>query len=343
MISPPAVRRAAVLFVAMSFSLSGCTAKPDTPDPTTETRTEMSATNSSVQETSTRQISIVHALGTTKLDAPAQTIVALDDPWADAVLMLHGTLVGYADTHAQGATLGNYLGGLLDEYGADAQVIGTPREPDFEMIAALKPDLIVGTRESSGEYYDRLSEIAPTVMSEGAPTTWKSGYLVLGKAMGAEPEAAALLAEYEKQARRIGDEINVKSANPTISVVRFQNGPTRIFANASFPGMVLTDAGLSRPKSQRGTQNFIKITADQVDAVAADRIFMTMSPLGGERSLDSFRATPQWTELDQRTVIADDAAWITSESLPGAYAILAELARAFDVSGPVVPDELKPR
>ncbi|MBV7293706.1 ABC transporter substrate-binding protein [Corynebacterium sp. TAE3-ERU16] len=340
MTTPSRFRRAGVLFVAaaLSFSLAGCAAHSGTPAPGTTSRESTEVT--SPQATDGRQISIVHALGTTKLDAPARTVVALDDPWADAVLMLHGTLVGYTETYTHGTELGAYLGDLPEKFGAGAAIVGTPREPDFDAIAALKPDLIVGAAETSGEHYQRLSEIAPTVLSEGAPTTWKSRYLVLGKALGAEGEASAMLGRYEEEARRIGGEINAGASDPTISVLRFQNGPTRIYAAGSFPGTVLTDAGLARPKSQRGNQDFIKVTAEQVADVDADRIFITTSPLGGERSMESFRATESWSDLEARTVPADDAAWITSESLPGAYAILDELARAFHVDGPVVPEGL---
>ena len=341
MIPPSRFRRAGILFVAASFifSLAGCAAESDTPAPAPGTAEESSAT-ASPQATDGRQISIVHALGTTKLDTPAKTVVALDESWADAVLMLHGTLVGYTETYTHGTALGGYLGDLPERFGADATIVGTPREPDFDAIAALKPDLIVGSGETSGEHYQRLSEIAPTVLSEGAPTTWKSRYLVLGKALGSEGEASAMLARYQEEARRIGGEINAGASNPTISVLRFQNGPTRIYAAGSFPGMVLTDAGLARPKSQRGNQDFIKVTAEQVADVDADRIFITTSPLGGERSMESFRATQNWPEIERRIVAADDTAWVTSESLPGAYAILDELARAFHVDGPVVPEGL---
>ena len=103
---------------------------------------------------------------------------------------------------------------------------------------------------------------------------------------------------------------------------------------------MLADAGLARPKSQRGNQDFIRVTAEQVADVDADRIFITRSPLGGERSMESFRATESWPEIERRTVAADDAGWVTSESLPGAYAILDELARTFHVDGAVVPDGL---
>ncbi|MCK7638302.1 ABC transporter substrate-binding protein [Corynebacterium pygosceleis] len=334
--------RVGVLIAAVSVlcSLAGCATASDSPTRTTETEVVESSAGATAQATDSRQISIVHALGTTKLDAPAKTVVALDDPWADAVLMLHGTLLGYADTHAQGTGLGDYLGNLPERFGADAAIVGTPREPDFDAIAALRPDLIVGAKETSGEHYARLSAIAPTVMSEGAPATWKSGYLALGKALGAETAAAGAIAEYEQQARRVGDAIRAGADDPTISVVRFQTGPTRIYAAGSFPGTVLADAGLARPKSQRGDQNFIKVTPDRVGEVDADRIFITMSPLGGERSMESFRSTADWRALDRRTVPADDGVWITSESLPGAYAILGALARAFNVDGPVVPDGL---
>lgn len=48
----------------------------------------------------------------------------------------------------------------------DAEVVGVEHEVNIEKIAALKPDLIIGSKIRQEKVYDKLTKIAPTVFSE---------------------------------------------------------------------------------------------------------------------------------------------------------------------------------
>ncbi|MDG4666639.1 iron-siderophore ABC transporter substrate-binding protein [Mycobacterium sp. 236(2023)] len=72
-------------------------------------------------------------------------------------------------------------------------------EIDFEAIAAAKPDLIFAIYESiDQETYDRLSQIAPTVIQSAdyadEETPWDVQLLTTGKALGKQDEAEKLVA-----------------------------------------------------------------------------------------------------------------------------------------------------
>ncbi|WP_018599925.1 ABC transporter substrate-binding protein [Mycobacterium sp. 155] len=69
---------------------------------------------------------------------------------------------------------------------------------DFEAIAAQKPDLILAIYETiDRQTYDRLSQIAPTVIQSSdyadEETPWNVQLLTTGKALGKEAEAKALV------------------------------------------------------------------------------------------------------------------------------------------------------
>ena len=86
-------------------------------------------------------------------------------------------------------------------------------EIDFEAIAAEKPDLIFAIYETiDQETYDRLSQIAPTVIQSGdyadEETPWDVQLLTTGTALGKEDQANELV---DKVKTRIDE---AKGANP---------------------------------------------------------------------------------------------------------------------------------
>nr|AAC82551.1 FxuD [Mycolicibacterium smegmatis MC2 155] len=90
---------------------------------------------------------------------------------------------------------------------------------DFEAIAAQKPDLILAIYETIDQQtYDRLSQIAPTVIQSAdyadEETPWDVQLLTTGKALGKEAEAKELLDEVQgkiDEARRNNPEFEGKT------------------------------------------------------------------------------------------------------------------------------------
>lgn len=101
------------------------------------------------------EVTISHAQGDTAVPVNPQKVVVLDYGALDTIHELGvDSVVGVPQS-----TLPDFLS---DYSGDDVTDVGTLKEPDFETIAGLGPDLIViGSR--SAATYDELSEIAPTV------------------------------------------------------------------------------------------------------------------------------------------------------------------------------------
>ena len=95
-------------------------------------------------------------------------------------------------------------------------------EIDYEAVAAAQPDLILGIYESIDQpTYDRLSQIAPTVVQSSAfpdeETPWDVQLVTTGLALGREEQALALV-----------DQVNAKIAEAKA-------------ANPGFAGKVLVE------------------------------------------------------------------------------------------------------
>ncbi|MFC0626873.1 ABC transporter substrate-binding protein [Kribbella deserti] len=283
---------------------------------------------------------VEHAMGKTEVPAKPKRVVALDASFVDATLIMDTPVVGFTEYRTIDGSLPDYLGDDRTKFAPEAQSVGTLAEPNLEKIQALKPDLIVSAKVRHEKLYDQLSKIAPTVMSETTGPTWKDNIRMEAKALGQEALAEQELAQYEAAAKTVGAAINAKAKNPTISVVRFLDGPTRLYQKASFSGIVFADAGLARPKSQDVDDFALEISPERIKDADADAIFVTVyadDEGKGEKTKAQFKANPLWTPLAPKVHEVSDITWMTAVGLQGAWVILTDLAKAFDVPAPVKP------
>ena len=283
---------------------------------------------------------VEHAMGTTEVKAKPTRVLALDASFVDATLILDTKLVGFTDYRTINGALPDYLGADRQTYGAEAQSVGTLAEPNLEKIAALKPDLILSAKVRHEKLYDQLSKIAPTVMSETTGPTWKDNIRLTAESLGQEDLAEKEIGAYEAAAKATGAAINAKAGKPTVSVVRFVDGPTRLYQNASFSGIVMKDAGLARPKSQDVDDFNAEISAERIADADADAIFVTQ--YADEKGLSAktaaqFKANPLWKPLAPKVHEVKDITWMTAVGLQGAWVILSDMAKVFGVPAPVQP------
>ncbi|MFD5746193.1 iron-siderophore ABC transporter substrate-binding protein [Streptomyces sp. NPDC127033] len=139
--------------------------------------------------------------GEVTVDERPQRVVALGWGDAEAALALGVQPVGASDWLAFGGDgVGPWAKGL---YRKSPQIIGT-LEPQFEKIAALRPDLILDTKSSGDqERYHTLSKIAPTI---GVPKggdqykiSWSKQTEMISAALGIPEKGEQLIAETERK------------------------------------------------------------------------------------------------------------------------------------------------
>ncbi|GAA1575470.1 iron-siderophore ABC transporter substrate-binding protein [Actinomadura kijaniata] len=278
---------------------------------------------------------IDHAMGKTELKAEPKRVVALDMTFVDASLALGTEVVGYTTFAAPNEKLPPYFGGDAAKYAGKATPVGMLEEPSLEKIQALKPDLILSAKVRHEKLYKQLSGIAPTVFTEDTGATWKDNLRLVGKALGKEQQAEQKVAAYEKRAKTIGDEVRKKKgANPAVSVVRFVDGPTRLYKEDTYIGVIVKDLGFDKPKDAQGTGFNADISEEQIKKVDADDIFVTTfpDPQGASaKSKQKFQANPLWKQLKGKVHEVDDITWMIAVGLYGANAVLDDVAKTYEV------------
>lgn len=135
--------------------------------------------------------------GTVTVDKKPKRVVALGWGDAEAALALGAQPVGASDWLPFGGEgVGPWAKGMYDK---KPELIGT-LEPEYEKIAALKPDLILDTKSSGDKTrYETLSKIAPTVdVPKGGDaylTSWKQQTLMVSQALGVPEKGQKLISD----------------------------------------------------------------------------------------------------------------------------------------------------
>jgi iron complex transport system substrate-binding protein len=171
------------IFVGIAL-LTGCGSSTTTPE-------EESTSASGAGET----VTIKHKFGETTVPANPQRVVTAG--WTDQDFAL---ALGVVPVGSRGGYFDNYDDFPWVKQETDGK--GVPAidgdSINFEGIAAAKPDLIFAINETIDQKtYDRLSQIAPTVVQSAdypdEETPWNVQLLTTGKALGRDDEAQKLV------------------------------------------------------------------------------------------------------------------------------------------------------
>ena len=233
---------------------------------------------------------ITHALGRTEMEKAPERVVVLDVGELDNVASLGVQPVGYAPTEGDDG-----IPGYLKKEAGNPKSVGTVNSLNLEAIAALKPDLILGSRLRASDKYKELSRIAPTVFSIRPGFTWKENYLLNAAALDRTEQAKAKLAAYEKKAKQLGTDLGEKK--PTVTMLRYMPGRIRLYAQASFIGTILRDAGVPRPANQQIEDLAVEISPEKMDQADADWIFTGVYGDPSKTKRDTAESNPLWKDL----------------------------------------------
>lgn len=162
---------------------------------------------------------IEHTLGEATIKGVPEKAVVLDYGALDALDALGIDIVGLPKDGA----LPEYLNKFSDGKYAS---VGSIKEPNLEAINELKPDVIfmAGRME---DYYDQLSEIAPTIFvdSDGANyiESFTKNMKIFGEVFDAEDKADKLIDNVNKEVDKVSKKIKTLDAKASLVMVNGRN------------------------------------------------------------------------------------------------------------------------
>jgi iron complex transport system substrate-binding protein len=202
-----------ILITMMMFALMAllvaCGAKEETPSE--KTTGDNKETETAETEAVAETITITHELGETTVTKNPEKVVVFDFGMLDTLDELGIEVAGLPQSNVP-----SYLSKYEDTKYTN---LGSLKEPDFEAIHAMKPDVIfISGRQSA--MYKELSEIAPTIFvgvdTARYMTSFKENMELVGKVFGKEDEIKAELAEIDEQIAAINEKTSNNDAKALI-------------------------------------------------------------------------------------------------------------------------------
>lgn len=314
----------ACLFV-LSMVVAACGAKSES------TTTGSAAPQETAKSDAPRTIK--HAMGETAVPANPKRVVILTNEGTEALLALGIKPVGAVESF--------YGNPWYDHFKADMQgvtTLGAEGQPNLEVIASLKPDLIIGNKLRQEKVYEQLKAIAPTVFSETLRGEWKNNFSLYADAVNKKAEGDKVIADFDKRINdfkaKAGDKLKEK-----VAVVRFMGGKTRFYFDDMFSGVVFKQLGFARSDAKSNEKSFEDITKERLTELdAADRVFYFTYEIGdgkGSKQEQEWMNDPLWKNLkvvkENKLVKVNDATWNTGGGVRSANIMLDDLYKIYDI------------
>lgn len=272
------MRRGVALVVTATVALAACGSDPsDAPRAVGDsTSPSVAGTGDDVpadtqagttgDETAAFPVTVEHKFGSTTIDEEPRRVVSVGFNEHDFLLALGVVPVGLRDW------FGDQPNGVWpwaqDELGDAAPEVLSSGELNFEQIAALDPDLIVGVWSGITEQdYELLSGIAPTVAQPDTyadyGTPWQEQTMILGTATGRAELAEQIVDDLEQRfAVARADHPEWEGQTASVAFVT-EDGPGA-YSSQDTRSRIMADLGFTIP--------------DANDAGGADAFFLELSP-----------------------------------------------------------------
>ncbi len=220
-------------------------------------------------EASDAAVVITHKYGETVLSSVPEKVVSLGYGEHETLLALGVVPVAVRDwfggdmPYATGPWVPEKLRDKLNE----AQPLVLSVEMDFEAIAALAPDVIVGIYSGMTEKeYDFLSEIAPTIAQSGEyvdyGTPGEIGTRILGQVLGKTEEAGQVISGIDNRMDGI-KERHPEFVGATVAVAFFVSNQLAAYTTHDRRGRFMQQLGFVIPP--------------EYDELAGDSLYATFS------------------------------------------------------------------
>lgn len=262
-----------LIVILVITMLSACGGKEKPEENPGAAKTEAN-TQAAVQSESSKEnekgntIKIKHGFGETEVPVHPQRVAVFG--LEDIMLSLEAPMVYAYDF--KGYYLDDQLQKLNISLSGSADF-----KPNPEAILEADPDLIIVQQYSTDEKgYAELSKIAPTIAF--APDDWKSSIVEIGKALGLEDKAQAVIQAYEEKLKQAQDTIiQAVGSDKTVAFVRPSDKNLQVF----FPSfnLVYTDFGLKPDSSiaelQKKSEDDwgVNLSLEELPLITADYVF----------------------------------------------------------------------
>ena len=235
-------------------------------------------------------VTVKDAKGEFTLDKTPSRVVALEYSFVDALAQVGVSPVGVADDNKVDRILPQ-----VREKIAAWQSVGTRSQPSLEVIASLKPDLIIADPSRHTAVFEELKKIAPTVMFDSRHESYQENLETaqkIGDLVGKSSEMKAKINEHNDYIANIAKNLGVQGKKASFGTSR--EDKFNIHNDNSYVGSFLTTLGFA-PTKLNSDQAFVEINLEQLVMEKPEYLFI--AHYRDESIARKWEAEPLWKAI----------------------------------------------
>ena len=235
-------------------------------------------------------VTVKDAKGEFTLDKTPSRVVALEYSFVDALAQVGVSPVGVADDNKVDRILPQ-----VREKIAAWQSVGTRSQPSLEVIASLKPDLIIADPSRHTAVFEELKKIAPTVMFDSRHESYQENLETaqkIGDLVGKSGEMKAKINEHNDYIANIAKNLGVQGKKASFGTSR--EDKFNIQNDNGYVGSFLTTLGFA-PTKLNSDQAFVEINLEQLVMEKPEYLFI--AHYRDESIARKWEAEPLWKAI----------------------------------------------
>ena len=235
-------------------------------------------------------VTVKDAKGEFTLDKTPSRVVALEYSFVDALAQVGVSPVGVADDNKVDRILPQ-----VREKIAAWQSVGTRSQPSLEVIASLKPDLIIADPSRHTAVFEELKKIAPTVMFDSRHESYQENIETaqkIGDLVGKSSEMKAKINEHNDYIANIAKNLGVQGKKASFGTSR--EDKFNIQNDNGYVGSFLTTLGFA-PTKLNSDQAFVEINLEQLVMEKPEYLFI--AHYRDESIARKWEAEPLWKAI----------------------------------------------
>ena len=235
-------------------------------------------------------VTVKDAKGEFTLDKTPSRVVALEYSFVDALAQVSVSPVGVADDNKVDRILPQ-----VREKITAWQSVGTRSQPSLEVIASLKPDLIIADPSRHTAVFEELKKIAPTVMFDSRHESYQENLETaqkIGDLVGKSSEMKAKINEHNDYIANIAKNLGVQGKKASFSTSR--EDKFNIQNDNGYVGSFLTTLGFA-PTKLNSDQAFVEINLEQLVMEKPEYLFI--AHYRDESIARKWEAEPLWKAI----------------------------------------------
>ena len=238
----------------------------------------------------TQAVTVKDAKGEFTLDKTPSRVVALEYSFVDALAQVGVSPVGVADDNK----VDRILPQVREKFAA-WQSVGTRSQPSLEVIASLKPDLIIADPSRHTAVFEELKKIAPTVMFDSRHESYQENLETaqkIGDLVGKSSEMKAKINEHNDYIANIAKNLGVQGKKASFGTSR--EDKFNIQNDNGYVGSFLTTLGFA-PTKLNSDQAFVEINLEQL--VMGKPEYLFIAHYRDESIARKWEAEPLWKAI----------------------------------------------